>query len=60
MLKEEWSKQRKAQKIFSALIETSTAVDEKDIVKTDEYEKLKMIYPNASDEMIFQVIDFMK
>ena len=50
----------KAQKVFSSLIKSEATVDEKDIVEADEYKKLQMIYPNASDEMIFQVMDFMK
>jgi integrase len=50
----------KAQKVFNTLVEISTAVDEKDIIKTDEYEKLKMIYPNSHDKMIFKIMDFMK
>ena len=54
-----------AQKIFSSLTETTTIEctiknDDRELIVNDEYKTLKMIYPQASDEMIYKIMDMMK
>jgi len=48
-----------AQETFSAVIGVSDAAIDVEIIE-DEYEILKKLYPNASDEQIQQIIEIMK
>jgi integrase len=48
-----------AQDTFTAVISTSAETIDVEIIE-DEYETLKKLYPNASDEKIQQIIDIMK